>query len=125
MAANEPIPRDVTDFLLRTIASIAELEALLLMRRETASWSADALAQRLYISSMEAEHVLRTLMSLGFLNKDAEGYSYHCSSSELDAIVAKTAEVHARQLIPVTKLIHEHGRKIRRFADAFRFRRDP
>ncbi len=125
MAASESIPRDVRDFLLRTIASIAELEALLLMRRETAHWDANALADRLYVSPAEAEHVLHTLMSLGVLSKEAQGYRYRCASSELDAMVAKTAEVHARQLVPVTKLIHEHGRKIRRFADAFRFRRDP
>ncbi len=125
MSASEPIPQEVRDFLLRTIASIAELEALLLMRREAAHWSADALADRLYVSHAEAEHVLQVLMSLGALSRDAEGYRYHCTSSELDSMVAKTAEVHARQLIAVTKLIHEHGRKIRRFADAFRFRRDP
>jgi DNA-binding IclR family transcriptional regulator len=124
MAASESIPRDVREFLLKTIASVAELEALLLMRREAACWDADALAQRLYVSPAEAERVLRTLMSLGFVNKDAQGYRYHCSSVEVDAMVERTAEVHARQLIAVTKLIHDHGRKIRRFADAFRFRRD-
>jgi DNA-binding IclR family transcriptional regulator len=123
MAGTEAIPQDVRDFLLRTIASVAELEALLLMRREPVPWDADGLALRLYIPPAEAALVLRALASLGLVVEDS-GYRYDCAATELDAIVAKTAEVYTRQLIPMTKLIHEHGRKIRRFADAFRLRRD-
>lgn len=125
MSANELIPRDVRDFLLKTIASVAELEALLLLRREMASWSVETLAQRLYVPPAEAELVLRALMSLDFVVQDEVGYRYECTTPELDRLVEKTAEVYARQLIPVTKLIHDHGRRIRRFADAFRLRRDP
>lgn len=125
MSANELIPRDVRDFLLKTIASVAELEALLLLRREMASWSVETLAQRLYVPPAEAELVLRALMSLDFVVQDEVGYRYECTAPELDRLVEKTAEVYARQLIPVTKLIHDHGRRIRRFADAFRLRRDP
>lgn len=124
MSASELIPQDVGDFLLKTIASIAELEALLLMRREMVSWSAETLAQRLYVPPAEAELVLRALMNLGFVVQDEKGYRYECAVPELDRMVERTAEVYARQLIPVTKLIHDHGRRIRRFADAFRLRRD-
>jgi len=124
MSANELIPQDVSDFLLKTIASVAELEALLLMRREMVSWSPETLAQRLYVPPAEAELVLRALMSLGFVVQDDEGYRYECAAPELDRMVERIAEVYARQLIPVTKLIHDHGRRIRRFADAFRLRRD-
>jgi DNA-binding IclR family transcriptional regulator len=124
MSANELIPRDVSDFLLKTIASVAELEALLLMRREVTSWDPDSLARRLYVSPAEAQLVLRTLTSLGFVVPEGQGYRYECASRELDAMVERTAETYARHLIPVTKLIHDQGRQIRRFADAFRLRRD-
>lgn len=124
MSASDLIPQDVSDFLLKTIASIAELEALLLMRREMTSWTAETLAQRLYVSPAEAELVLRALMSLGFVIEDEQSFRYECTTPDLDLMVEKTAEVYARQLIPVTKLIHDHGRRIRRFADAFRLRRD-
>jgi DNA-binding IclR family transcriptional regulator len=125
MSANEIIPQEVADFLLKTIASVAELEALLLMRREMGSWSAETLAQRLYVPPAEAELVLRALMNLGFVVQDEQNYQYQCETPELDRLVERTAEVYARQLIPVTRLIHDHGRRIRRFADAFRLRRDP
>jgi hypothetical protein len=124
MSASELIPQEVGDFLIKSIASVAELEALLLMRREMVSWTAEALAQRLYVTTAEAEFVLRTLTSLGFVVQDEHGYRYECSTPELDRMVEWTADVYARQLIPVTKLIHDHGRRIRRFADAFRLRRD-
>ena len=124
MSANELIPQDVTDFLLKSITSIAELEALLLMRRETGSWSAETLAQRLYVPPAEAERVLRDLKSLGFIVEVEQGYRYGCSTPELDRLAERTAEIYARQLIPVTKLVHDHGRRIRRFADAFRLRKD-
>ncbi len=124
MSANELIPQDVNDFLLKTIASVAELEALLLMRREMVPWSAESLARRLYVPPAEAELVLRALMHLGFVVQNEEGHRYECATPELDRMVERTAEVYARQLIPVTKLIHDHGRRIRRFADAFRLRRD-
>jgi DNA-binding IclR family transcriptional regulator len=125
MSASELIPQDVSDFLLKTIASVAELEALLLMRREMVSWSAETLAQRLYVPPDEAEHVLRALKSLGFVVQNERDYRYECAAADLDHLVERTSEVYARQLIPVTKLIHDHGRRIRRFADAFRLRRDP
>jgi hypothetical protein len=64
-------------------------------------------------------------MNLGFVVQDEQNYQYQCETPELDRLVERTAEVYARQLIPVTRLIHDHGRRIRRFADAFRLRRDP
>lgn len=73
MSASELIPQDVTDFLLRTIASVAELEALLLMRREMVPWSVETLARRLYVPPAEAELVLRALMHLSFVVQDDEG----------------------------------------------------
>ncbi len=124
MSASDAIPQDVRDFLLRTITSIAELEALLLMRRERTAWNAESLAERLYVQPSEAALVLGALMGLGFVSQNTDGYRDDCASPELDAIVEKTSDVYARQLISVTKLVHEHGRKIRRFADAFRLRRD-
>jgi hypothetical protein len=49
---NDPIPGDVKAFLLRHIDSIAQLEALLLLRANAElTWSADTLAKRLYIPS--------------------------------------------------------------------------
>jgi hypothetical protein len=53
--ADEPIPDDLREFILGHIDSIAQLEALLLLRRNPGTtWNASSVAQRLYVSEGEA-----------------------------------------------------------------------
>lgn len=40
-------------------------------------------------------------------------------------MVDRLAETYARSLVPVTRLIHERDIAIRKFADAFKLRKDP
>ena len=40
------------------------------------------------------------------------------------AMVDRTAETYRRQLIAVTNMIHAKPRRIRQFADAFKFKKD-
>jgi hypothetical protein len=39
-------------------------------------------------------------------------------------MIDRLAESYAKQLIPITNLIHGKPRRIRQFADAFKFRKD-
>jgi hypothetical protein len=126
---DDPIPDDVKAFLLRYIDSIAQLEALLLLRANAElAWSADMLAKRLYIPVLETAEILARLCADGFLT--ARGgepllYQYHCTSREQAHIVDHVAELYARYLIPVTHLIHAKPRtRVQAFADAFRLRKD-
>ena len=64
--ADDLIPEDLRDFILRHIDSIAQLEALLLLRRNPEeTWTAEASAKRLYISETDATHVLDRLCADG------------------------------------------------------------
>ena len=87
------IPDDVRAFLLQHLDSIAQLEALLLLRADpTCTWSAETLAKRLYITAQEAAVVLACLAAGHFLTMppDVPGsYQYHPASGELAAIVDK------------------------------------
>ncbi len=50
-------------------------------------------------------------------------YRYECAS-EARQKVDRLASVYSRHLIPVTNMIHAKPRRIREFADAFKFRKD-
>jgi hypothetical protein len=119
------IPAAVRDFIDKHIDSIAQLEALLLMRREReVSWDAPAAAARLYISPGEAADVLAKLSADGLIQHKGSCYSYGCRTPQLEALVDELATTYARQLIPVTRLVHSKPDRIRQFADAFKLRRE-
>jgi hypothetical protein len=123
--SEEPIPGDVRDFVLDNINSVAQLEALLLLRREGGSaWRVPEVARRLYVPEAVAADVLNGLCTVGLLSSDGEVYRYAPGTEEMRMAVDKLADAYSRYLIPVTNLIHNNPSRLRRFADAFRFRRD-
>ena len=122
---SESIPDDVREFVQTHVDSIAQLEALLLLRRESsAPWDATAVAQRLFIPDHDAAEVLGELLTRGFLRFDGKTFQYQCSP-EVDTLVGNVANVYARQLIPMTHLIHNKSGRIREFANAFKLRKEP
>jgi hypothetical protein len=50
-------------------------------------------------------------------------YRYNPAGDQA-SIIDQLAEAYARQLIPITNLIHAKTRGIRAFADAFKIKRD-
>ena len=123
--AGDSIPDDVREFVLKYVDSIVELEALLLLRRENmVSWNTATLAERLYISQDVASGVLGRLHGDGFLAADRGNYRYDCATPQLAALTDRTAHVYARQLIPMTHLIHSRTSRIREFANAFKLRKE-
>ncbi len=127
--ADELLPGEVKAFLLRHIDSIAQLEALLLLRANAEIvWSADTLAKRLYTTAQETAEILARLCTDGFLaalSSQPLLYQYHCTSSEQAHLVDQVAECYTKYLIPVTHLIHAKPRtRVQAFADAFKFRKE-
>lgn len=121
----EPIPADLRDFILRYIDSVAHLEALLLLRANPGTaWDVAATARRLYTSEHQAEEVLAQLCTEGLITRESDHYRYGSPSSEILAMIDQLAESYAKQLIPITNLIHGKPRRIRQFADAFKIRKD-
>ena len=121
----EIIPEKVRDFILQHIDSITQLEALLLLRANPDErWTLGSTTKRLYTSERDVELVLSRLTTDGLLRNSEGVYRYDPSSPEMRALIEQLADIYARHLIPVTNLIHAKERRIREFADAFRFRRD-
>jgi hypothetical protein len=123
--ADEPIPDDVRDFILRHVDSVAQLEALLLLRANpSTSWDAATVAKRLYTTEQDIAEVLGRLAEDGFLTLADNAYRFECHMPEQQTMVDRVADTYKRQLIAVTNLIHAKPRRIRQFADAFRFKKD-
>jgi hypothetical protein len=122
--AEAGIPKQVQRFIAGHIDSVGQLEALLLLRSDGRSWPAAQVAERLYVGEAETVEMLGRLCSSGLVVRCSEAYRYECRTEELRGMVDDLAQLYARQLIPITNLIHAKTRRIRGFADAFRFRKD-
>jgi hypothetical protein len=123
------IPSDIARFILKHIDSIAQLEALLLLRSEPQrAWSLEALAKRLYISEKQTEEIVSELCNDSFLIVKAQKprrYQYQPNSVELGNLIDRLAETYAKHLVRVTGLIHSKPKnRVQKFADAFRLRKD-
>lgn len=122
---DEPIPDDVRDFILQHIDSITHLEALLLLRANPGEpWDLAGAAKRLYADERTVEVVLARLVGDQLVSRDQDFYRFDPRPQERRATVDRLAAVYSNALIPVTNMIHAKERRIREFADAFRFRRD-
>jgi hypothetical protein len=121
---DDVIPDDVRDFILRHIDSVAQLEALLLLRANSnESWDVTRAAARLYTGEEEIRKMLTQLCADGLLSHRDDVYRYECPP-EIKVVVDRLVEVYRRHLIPVTNVIHTKPRRIREFANAFKFRKD-
>lgn len=123
------VPNDVKQFILDRIDSIAQLEALLLLRGgPNEEWDAQKVAKRLYISEQEATSLLARLSAKGVIafSKDKPPLCrFQPDSDELALIVDRLAETYSKHLVLVTNLVHSKPRTgIPEFADAFDLRKD-
>lgn len=129
--ALQTIPDDIRRFVLNSVPSVPYLEALLLLRAEPdRSWSAEAVAERLYVRARVAQALLDQLCEAGMavprrLPDAAPAYFYQPESAQLRQLVDRVAEVYARRLVDMTHLIHSKlDRQAQLFADAFKWRKD-
>lgn len=121
--SDDPITDEIRTFILKHIDSVAHMEALLLLRENATRWDVTGVAKRLYIDEAQAREILERLCADGLLSCEAGQFSYTGLSEDRRALVDRLAQAYSRHLIPVTNLIHAKPRRIREFADAFRFRK--
>lgn len=101
------------------------LEALLLLRTATETWTGARVAQRLYITETAALRLLDDLCASHMVERQGENYRYSPHSDDLRATIDELADVYARHLVEITHLIHSRiDRQAQQFADAFRWRKD-
>ncbi len=121
----ELIPDNVRVFILECINSVAQLEALLLLRENPElRWDIASIAQRLYIGESEAQSLMSALVACELATSEGAAFRFSVRDVEHRALVEGVALAYKRYLVPVTKLIHGKSQNIQKFADAFRFRKD-
>jgi hypothetical protein len=121
---DDPVSPALRAFLLEHIDSIAQLEALLLLRREAGALPVAAIARLLYVTEAAAADELSALAARGLLSREDGAWRYAPADAHAAALVDELATTYARALIPVTNIVHGNPLRLRRFADAFRFRKD-
>ena len=123
--SDDLIPVDVRNFILRHIDSIAQLEALLLLvHTPDEQWTADKVADRLYIGAEEAKDVLARLCSDGLISDTAGTHRFIGEPAAQRDVVERLSALYSRHLVPVTNLVHSKPAGIRAFAAAFKLRKD-
>ena len=121
----EEIPDDELRFIRDHIDTVPHLEALLLMWESAPRrWTAEELADRLYVSIETARRVVADLARRRLLG-GAEGGQVYDPANEHHALLPLVARTYRRNLVTVTRLIHAKGSTpMQEFARAFRFKQD-
>lgn len=120
--SDEPIPEEVCKVLEDYIDSVAQLEALVLMRSSSTRWSAVSIAERLYVTEQEAERVLAHLHAHNLICFDESGYWFEPTDASLSRAASLLAQLYRTHLIPITRLIHSKPHRIQQFANAFKIK---
>lgn len=123
--ADALIPDDLREFILRYFDSIAQLEALLLLRENPSEkWTAEQTAKRLYIDVRQIAAALSRLCEDGLLGCQDDVYYFECEDAGKRSMIDRLAGIYARHIVPVTNIIHSKPPRIQEFADAFRIKKD-
>lgn len=119
------LPPDVVGLVLKYADSVPHLEALqLVWEGDEKTWTADAVAARLYIEDRAAAAILRDLHRKGLLVARDETYSKP-DDAAARGIVVKLVQAYRTNLSAVARLIHSRApASVREFARAFRIKDD-
>ena len=121
---SNPIPDDIREFVVKSIDSIAQLEALLFLRAHSAAgFDSASLARHLFAPEPAVEVALARLQRDGFV-KQEHGVVRYDAEPALGEKVDRLAASYRQHLVPITNLIHSKPSAARNFSDAFRFRKD-
>ncbi len=116
-------------FVVTNVPSVPYLEAILLLRAQPQRyWTAADMARRLYVSESAAASLLDAAVAAGVAATAPvaqAGVGYQPSSPELADLLDRLATHYAHDVVTVATLIHKQSdTRVRRFADAFVWRKE-
>ena len=115
--ATQDVPEDIRDFIMKHIASVAQIEALLLIwSNPEKRWGVSKVAARIYVGQAEAADALDELAAHGLLVRKDEAFGLSASEENIK-MIGRLKDAYARHLIPVTDVIHGKSRGPRPAAD--------
>ncbi len=121
---NLTLPRDIQDFILKHIASVAQIEALLLIWSSPEErWELPEIAARIYTSEAETAKALEGLSADGF-GVCINGVFCLNAAAENGEMIRRLHEAYARYLIAVTDIIHSQSRNAPSGGETFSLQKD-
>ena len=124
---SEAFPAELKQFIAQHVESLAQLEALLLLRQNSEQrWRSPELAARLYITPDMCEAILADLERRGFAARTDDGaYFYQPRDAAADRLIGDLATIYQqRRVAVITEIYSKPVTKVQTFADAFRLRRE-
>jgi DNA-binding MarR family transcriptional regulator len=123
-------PAEIEQFIGQHIESLAQLETLLLLRREPGrSWSGSDLSRQLYVTPDVCTGIITDLERRGFVLRDASSRDlvrYRSTGATVDQLIDQLASLYQqRRVAVITQIYSKPVRKVQTFADAFRIRKEP
>jgi hypothetical protein len=119
------VPLEVQQFVLDRIGSIAQLEALVMMRNAPDTWwPSSSMAERLYVGERVCRTELDALRAQGLVLAKQEDigwqFRYSPSTGELRELVDRLVYYYSKHLVVISNLIHSKPRtRLHEFAEAF------
>lgn len=121
---SDPVSDSVRRLITESIASVSELEAILLLREHRErEWTLAEARERLYVGEPVVVHLFGTLVDRGFFTV-REGRFRYAAPPDVDQTVRELAVAYGRHTIVVTNLIHQtSAARVLELAGAVRERR--
>jgi hypothetical protein len=128
MTEESAAKRIAEQFILDEIDSVPHLEALLLIwNSRPVSWSAEQMAQRLFVHPDAADRILQDLTRKNLIGLEAgtdRRYAY-VSTADRDQLMASVDETYRRDLVRLSRAIHAKGSPaLQDFLRAFRLKKE-
>jgi DNA-binding Lrp family transcriptional regulator len=123
-------PPAVEQFIAQHIESLAQLETLLLLRRQAdRGLSVAELSRQLYISPEVCAGIVADLERRGFIERipgDSEQWRYQVGNAATDSLIDQLAALYQeRRVAVITHIYSKPVKQVQTFADAFRLRKEP
>jgi DNA-binding FadR family transcriptional regulator len=123
------IPARVLQFLAERIATVPQLEALLLLwENPQRLWSEEDLAARVYVSRQVAATILQALQRQQLVIAEPAppvGYRYNTQWDATGEVMPEVAATYRHHLVPLATFIHSRASTaVREFARAFDLKKD-
>jgi hypothetical protein len=121
---SDSVPDDIRELVVKSIDSVAQLEALLFLRGHSeVGFDVGSLARELFAPEPAMDIALARLQRDGFI-KQEQGLFRFDAGPALSEKVDRLAASYRRHLVPITNLIHSKPSAARSFSEAFRFRKE-
>ena len=121
------IPNEVRDFISEHIASMEQIEVLLLLSSHPdTEWTVDAVYAQIQSSPTSIHSRLREFCDKGLaIEKSPQVFQYHPRTENVDRAVRALAATYKERRIKVIEYIYKKpADDVQSFADAFKFRKD-